>query len=172
MRRLLFLILAPAACHEPRNAAPIPSQSVAIYQVVVDSMVPQGPRASHGWLADSTRLLTSSMKEDAPRFVEQAPPAYQQALHALLADTLPEMPLPRTLDLPRGVSWTGSRTQGDSSDTAFELSKIAFSSDSSHAVLLRSYFCGPLCARVWIELYERYGALSWRRAGVIPVVSS
>ena len=172
MRRLLFLLLAPAACHGPRTSVLTASQTAAIYQVAVDSMMPQGPRASHGWLADSTRLLTSSMKEDAPRFVEQAPPAYQEALHALLADTLPEMALPRTLDLPRGVSWTTSKAQGDSSDTVFELSKIAFSPDSSHAVLVRSYFCGPLCARVWIELYERYGALSWRRSGVIPVVSS
>ena len=172
MRRLLFLLLAPAACREHHDLAPTASHPVAVYQAAVDSMVPQDPRALHGWLADSTHPLAATMGEHDDWFLGQAPSDYREALRALLADTLPQVPLPRSLELPHEIRWAAATDEADPLDTHFELSKIGFNVDSSRAVLIRSYYCGALCAGIGIELYERIGAASWRRTGIIPVLAS
>jgi hypothetical protein len=150
----------------PRDA------TFGVYQTVVASLAPQNREAARGWLADSTLDIQPLIGESAAWFANEVPSEYRDAMVALLRDTGPQLPLPAALTLPLGVAWRSSMRQSSALETQFALSKIGFSADSSRAVILMFYHCGPLCAGAFFDLYARTALDRWQRTGFLPVVSS
>jgi hypothetical protein len=172
LRRLLSVPLTLTACVAADTPSGARDATFGVYQTVVASLTPQNRQAPRGWLADSTLDIRPLIGESADWFAHEVPSDYREAMFALLHDSAPESPLPSELALPPGVEWRSSMSESIALETRFALSRVGFSPDSSRAVLLKSYHCGPLCAGVWFELYARTALNTWQRTGVLPVSSS